>query len=95
MAEQSTTKETGKPRPRQTKVGRVVSNKMQKTVVVEVERTVLHPRYHRYIRRRSTFMAHDERGIAKPGDRVAIEETRPMSRHKRWAVREVLSKAEA
>ena len=79
---------------RQIKVGRVVSDKMDKTVVVEVERTVMHPRYQRYIKRRSTFMAHDEKELAGLGDRVKIEETRPLSRRKRWTVREVLRKSE-
>lgn len=88
-------KENSGPRTRQTKVGRVVSDKMDKTVVVEVERTVKHPRYHRFIKRRSRFMAHDENGIASAGDRVSIEETRPLSKRKRWTVREVLRKAEA
>ena len=88
-------KENAGPRPRQTKVGRVVSDKMDKTVVVEVERTVKHPRYHRFIKRRSRFMAHDENSIASAGDRVSIEETRPLSKRKRWTVREVLRKAEA
>jgi small subunit ribosomal protein S17 len=68
---------------------------MDKTVVVEVERTVRHPRYHRYIKRRSRFMAHDETEAASMGDRVSIEETRPLSKRKRWTVREVLRKAEA
>jgi small subunit ribosomal protein S17 len=68
---------------------------MDKTVVVEVERTVLHPRYHRYIRRRSRFLAHDEAGAAGIGDQVRIEETRPLSRRKRWMLREVLRKARA
>lgn len=91
--------ETANPKPektgrRQTKIGRVVSDKMNKTVVVEVDRTVMHPRYQRYIKRRSTFMAHDEKEIAGTGDRVKIEETRPLSHRKRWTVREVLRKAE-
>ena len=80
---------------RQQKIGRVVSDKMDKSIVVEVERTVLHPRYHRYIKRRSRFMAHDEQGAASTGDRVVIEETRPLSKRKRWSLREVLVKAEA
>ena len=79
---------------RQVKIGRVVSDKMDKTIVVEVERTVMHPRYQRYIKRRSKFMAHDEKEVASLGDRVKIEETRPLSRRKRWSVREVLRKAE-
>jgi small subunit ribosomal protein S17 len=85
----------GETRPRQTKVGRVVSDKMQKTIVVEVERRVQEARYQRTIRRTSRFLAHDEAGTAKIGDRVRIEETRPMSKKKRWRLREVLTKAEA
>jgi small subunit ribosomal protein S17 len=82
-------------RPRATKVGRVVSDKMTKTIVVEVERRVAEARYQRTIRRTSRFLAHDEAGQARVGDRVRIEETRPLSRHKRWRLREVLAKAEA
>ena len=87
--------EAGKARPRQTKIGRVVSEKMKKTIVVEVERRVQDPRYQRTIRKTSRFMAHDEGNTAKLGDRVRIEETRPLSRRKRWCLREVLTKAEA
>ncbi|MGE5276139.1 MAG: 30S ribosomal protein S17 [Acidobacteriota bacterium] len=83
------------PRPRATKVGRVVSDKMTKTIVVEVERRVQEARYQRTIRRTSRFLAHDEQGAARVGDRVRIEETRPLSRSKRWRLREVLAKAEA
>jgi small subunit ribosomal protein S17 len=82
-------------RPRATKVGRVVSDRMAKTIVVEVERRVQEPQYQRTIRRSSRFLAHDERGEAHVGDRVRIEETRPLSRRKRWRLREVLVKAEA
>jgi len=73
--------------------GVVVSNKMQKTVVVEVQRLVMHPLYHKYLRRRSRFMAHDEKGECRVGDQVVIEECRPLSRHKRWTVNEVLERA--
>jgi len=83
------------PRPRATKVGRVVSDKMTKTIVVEVERRVQEARYQRTIRRTSRFLAHDEQGTAHVGDRVRIEETRPLSKSKRWRLREVLAKAEA
>ena len=79
---------------RQTKVGRVVSNKMEKTIVVEVERRVQEARYKRTIKRTSRFMAHDEKRTAKIGDHVRIEETRPLSRRKRWTLREILVKAE-
>ncbi len=82
-------------RRRATKVGRVVSDKMQKTIVVEVERRVQHAEYTRTIKRTSRFHAHDEGNAAKLGDRVRIEETRPMSRLKRWRLREILVKAEA
>jgi small subunit ribosomal protein S17 len=82
-------------RPRATKVGRVVSDKMSKTIVVEVERRVQEARYQRTIRRTSRFLAHDEEGKARLGDRVRIEETRPLSKLKRWRLREVLAKAEA
>ena len=80
---------------RATKVGRVVSNKMQKTIVVQVERRVQHAEYTRTIKRTSRFHAHDEKNEAKIGDRVRIEETRPMSKLKRWRLREILSRAEA
>jgi small subunit ribosomal protein S17 len=80
-------------RRRQQKTGVVVSNKMQKTVVVEVQRLVMHPLYHKYLRRRSRFMAHDEKSECKVGDRVLIQECRPLSRHKRWTVNEVLERA--
>jgi small subunit ribosomal protein S17 len=73
-------------------VGVVASDKMEKTVVVRVDRMVKHPKYHRYVRKTSKFMAHDEYGAAT-GDKVRIAETRPMSARKRWRVVEVLSKA--
>jgi small subunit ribosomal protein S17 len=74
------------------KVGLVTSDKMQKTVVVRVERQVRHPKYRRYIRRRTKFMAHDELG-AHIGDIVRIVETRPLSARKRWRVVEIVQKA--
>jgi small subunit ribosomal protein S17 len=81
------------PRPRrQEKVGLVTSDKMQKTVVVRVERQVRHRKYKRYIRRRTKFMAHDEVG-AHIGDIVRIVETRPLSARKRWRVVEIVQKA--
>jgi small subunit ribosomal protein S17 len=82
-------------RGRATKVGRVVSDKMTKTIVVEVERRVQHAEYTRTIKRTSRFHAHDEGNTAKVGDRVRIEETRPMSKLKRWRLREILTKAQA
>jgi small subunit ribosomal protein S17 len=74
------------------KVGTVSSDKMQKTVVVRVDRQVLHPKYRRYVRRTSKFMAHDDLG-ATVGDRVRIVETRPQSAKKRWRVIEIVQKA--
>jgi small subunit ribosomal protein S17 len=89
MAEEQKT-EQGK---RTTKVGVVVSNKMQKTVVVAVENLVKHGMYQKYIKRTSKFLAHSEQPGINVGDRVIIEETRPLSKRKRWNVREVLEKA--
>jgi small subunit ribosomal protein S17 len=83
------------PRQRATKVGRVVSDAMNKSVVVEVERHVEHGRYKRTVKRTSRFMAHDESNTARTGDRVRIEETRPMSKRKRWILREVIVRSEA
>jgi small subunit ribosomal protein S17 len=80
---------------RATKTGRVVSDKMNKTIVVEVERRVQHAEYTRTIKRTSRFHAHDESNAAKVGDRVRIEETRPMSKLKRWRLREIVTKARA
>jgi small subunit ribosomal protein S17 len=74
------------------KVGTVSSDKMTKTVVVRVDRQVLHPKYRRYVRRTSKFMAHDDLG-ATVGDRVRIVETRPQSARKRWRVIEIVQKA--
>jgi small subunit ribosomal protein S17 len=79
--------------PRTQKVGRVVSDKMDKTVVVAVNYVRRHPLYHKRITRTSKFQAHDEQNLAREGDIVRIEETRPMSRHKRWIVREIVEKA--
>ncbi len=80
-------------RPRQSKVGVVTSTKMQKTIVVQVTRTVRHPLYGRYIRVHKKFYAHDEHGEARPGDTVRIVETRPLSRRKRWRLVEILSRS--
>ncbi|HEX5475810.1 MAG TPA: 30S ribosomal protein S17 [Vicinamibacterales bacterium] len=73
--------------------GIVVSDRMDKTVKVAIERQVRDPLYGKTQRRTSTFLAHDEKNEAKVGDRVAITETRPTSRHKRWAVTSVVEKA--
>jgi small subunit ribosomal protein S17 len=71
---------------RKTKLGTVVSDKMEKTVVVRVERLVQHPVYKKYIKRRTTYKAHDENNEFRIGDRVEIIETRPVSKDKRWRV---------
>ena len=78
---------------KQTKVGVVVSNKMQKTVVVAVERISQHGMYQKYIKRTSKFLAHNERPDLNVGDRVVIEETRPLSKLKNWRLAEVLEAA--
>lgn len=75
------------------KVGVVASDKMEKTCVVRVDRLIKHPKYRRYVRRTSKFMAHNEKG-ATVGDKVRIVETRPISAHKRWRVVEIIQKAE-
>jgi small subunit ribosomal protein S17 len=77
---------------RSQKIGIVFSDKMQKTVVVRVDRQVRHTKYRRYVRRTSKFMAHDELG-ATVGDKVRIVETRPLSAKKRWRVIEIVQKA--
>jgi len=77
---------------RRTKVGRVVSDKMDKTVVVSVERLRRHPIYKRVVRLSSKFKAHDEENSARVGDTVRIEESRPLSREKRWRVVEVIAR---
>src|SRR5262245_53136066 len=77
---------------RSQKVGTVASDKMQKTVIVRVDRLVRHRKYRRYVRRTSKFMAHDELG-ATVGDKVRIVETRPLSARKRWRVVEIVQKA--
>ena len=74
-------------------VGVVVSNKMQKTVVVAVERLVKHPMYHKYVKRQTKFAAHDETNSCQIGDKVEITESRPLSRTKRWRVSKIVEKA--
>ena len=87
--------ENGKGRgQRQVKVGRVVSARMDKTVVVSVDKTVTHDLYHRQMTRSSKFHAHDEGNECNPGDTVEIISCRPLSKTKRWRVREILHRAE-
>ena len=90
-ATEETKSETKSERTKKT--GVVVSNKMQKTVVVAVENLVKHGMYQKYIKRTSKFLAHAENNDVNVGDRVVIEESRPLSKRKRWAVREVIEKA--
>jgi small subunit ribosomal protein S17 len=78
---------------RKTRQGIVVSGGMDKTIVVLTERLVKHPRFHKYIRRHVKYKAHDERNICNIGDKVLITETRPLSKEKRWRLREITEKA--
>ena len=73
--------------------GIVTSDKMNKSVVVTVERRVMHPKYGKFVKLSSTFMAHDEKGEANIGDTVRISETRPISKLKRWRVVEIMERA--
>jgi small subunit ribosomal protein S17 len=82
-----------RPKRRLTKVGRVVSDKMDKTVVVAVDYFRRHPLYKKTVRRTSKFKAHDEHNMCRIGDLVLIEETRPLSKTKRWIVRRILERA--
>jgi small subunit ribosomal protein S17 len=93
MAEETTTASDKQTRHRQEKIGIVTSAKMQKTIVVEVRRRVAHPVYKRIVTRRSKFMAHDEHGKAHEGDMVRIVESRPLSKNKRWNLKEVIRAA--
>ena len=77
---------------RKSKIGSVVSNKMDKSVVVSVERLIRHPLYGKYFRKTSKFMAHDEENQCQVGDTVKIVETRPLSKLKRWRLVEVIEK---
>lgn len=74
-------------------VGTVLSDKMDKTVTIQVERLIQHPQFRKYIRRHAKFAAHDERNECGVGDRVMITESRPLSRRKRWRVSRILKKA--
>lgn len=79
---------------RKERVGEVISNKMAKTIVVRVERRFPHPEYRKIVTAYTKFYAHDEKNEAKPGDRVRIQETRPLSKLKRWRLVEVLERGE-
>jgi small subunit ribosomal protein S17 len=88
---ETTEKDRGR---RQEKVGVVLSSKMDKTVVVAVEKTITHRLYHRYQKRTSKLYAHDEENQCKPGDKVRLIASRPLSRLKRWTVGEILERAQ-
>lgn len=78
---------------RKTVIGIVASDKMDKTVTVTIERKLRHPLYGKFMKQKSKFMAHDEQGECRVGDKVRIQETRPLSKKKRWRVVEVMEKA--
>ncbi len=79
---------------RKTFVGKVVSNRMDKSITVMVERRFRHPLYGKYVTKSSKFMAHDEENVCQPGDIVRIMETRPLSKRKRWRLVEIVEKAQ-
>jgi len=91
MTEQATTESRGR---QQVKIGTVVSNKMDKTVIVKVTNTVMHRLYHRYMKRTSKFYAHDPENTCHVGDQVRIVSARPLSHLKRWRVDEILKRVE-
>ena len=78
---------------KRTLTGRVSSDKMNKTIVVEVRRRIREPRYKKYVERRAKYKAHDENNECKTGDKVEISESRPLSKDKRWVVTRVIEKA--
>jgi small subunit ribosomal protein S17 len=81
------------PKAARTLTGRVVSNKMDKTISVAIERLVKHPTYGKYVRRTTQLLAHDEKNEARAGDKVTISPSRPLSRHKSWRLVAVLERA--
>ncbi len=91
MSEQAATASRGR---QQVKVGTVVKDQMEKTVVVAVPKTVMHRLYRRYIKRTSKFFAHDENNECRLGDLVQIVSSRPLSKQKRWRVKQILKRAE-
>src|SRR5215471_8731260 len=93
MAETTTTSNETAAGRRKTLIGKVVSTKMAKTIVVEVRRQKAHPFYKRVVSRSKKFYAHDEQGTAHLGDFVKIEETRPLSKLKRWQLKEIVQRS--
>ncbi len=90
---QQTTADTAEQRQRRVLLGTVVSDKMEKTIVVQVQRRFKHPRYRKYVSERIRYKAHDENNEAKTGDTVRIVSCRPLSRDKRWMLQAVVEKA--
>ena len=78
---------------RKERIGKVVSNKMQKSITIAIDRKVKHPIYGKFMKKTTKLMAHDEKNEAGIGDTVRIMETRPLSRHKRWRLVEIVEKA--
>ena len=93
MSEVQTTVRPARTAKRKVRIGKVISNKMEKSIVVSIERRVPHPIYRKYFKRTTKLMAHDEKREAGIGDTVKIMETRPLSKMKRWRLVEVLEKA--
>ncbi len=91
MATEETTQDTRGQR--KTRVGIVVSDAMEKTIVVSIVRRYMHPKYKKYIKERKRYKVHDETNECRNGDKILIEECRPLSRHKRWKVKRILEKA--
>lgn len=91
MATQQPTNE--EPAQRKTRVGHVLSDKMDKTAVVAVNRRYMHSKYGKYVKERLKYKVHDERNECGVGDKVLIEETRPLSKHKRWRLKEIIERA--
>ena len=87
------TENTEQTRKIKTRTGLVVSDKMDKTIVVQLDKLVMHPIYKKFVRRRVKYKVHDEGNEAHVGDTVLIEETRPLSRHKRWRIKSITHRA--
>ena len=77
---------------RKTRIGKVISNKMDKSIIVAIERRIIHPIYKKYFKKTTKFMAHDQNNVANIGDIVKIMETRPLSKTKRWRLVEIVEK---
>lgn len=84
---------TEEPAQRKTRIGHVLSAKMEKTVVVAVMRRYMHPKYKKYVKERIKYKVHDETNDSAVGDKVLIEETRPLSKQKRWRLKEIIERA--